>query len=403
MNPTVRQLRTHTVADTRLAAYGLGHPLPVEMVALPLALGRFLAEPVLALTDLPGFLTAARDGWAVSGQGPWHVLAHRLPATAGGQRLATGFAQDIAAGAVVPRGATGVLRREDGFLDNGVLYGALRSNGDLRGTAAEFRTGDVLAAPGTRVNPPVVGLAAAVGHDEVCVASRPRVSLVVLGDGPTKSGRFVAGRVRDSLGPQLPMWVQLLGGHVTSTNRVPNNRADTVGALCARADVVVASAGTTTGQSDHLHDALAVLGADIVVDGVTVRPGHQMLLARRPDGVPVIGLPGYPLAAVAGVLMLLEPLIARLTGRALPSLRTAVLAEDAPTTGDASSHLVPVAIDDGGIATLLSHAGPAMLRGLAVADALAIVSPAGAASGVRVAVLDLPWRDVPRGGAQLGE
>lgn len=44
-----------------------------------------------------------------------------------------------------------------------------------------------------------------------------------------------------------------------------------------------------------------------------------------------------------------------------------------------------------------------MLRGLAAADALAIVPPAGAESGVRIAVLDLPWRDVSRAEGQVGE
>lgn len=407
MSPTVRQLRTHTVADARLASYGLGHPLPVEMVALPYALDRYLAEPVLALTDLPGSPTAAVDGWAVAGQGPWQVLPGRLPANPAGQRLAVGSAQEIAAGANVPRGADGVLRREDGHLAEGILYGALRSSRELRDKGAEFRTGDVLAAPGMRVSPPVVGLAAAAGHDEVCVARRPRVSLVVLGAGRGSAFRPLVGRIRDSLGPQLPMWVQLLGGQVTTTHRVSDNRADTVGALCARADVIVTTTGTAAGSSDHLPGALAVLGADIVVDGVDIRPGHPMLLARRPDGIPVIGLPGNPPAAVAGLLTFLEPLIARLTGRALPSLRTTVLADGVPATADSGSQLVPVAIDDGGIATLMPHAGPAMLRGLAAADALAIVPPGGAESGVRIAVLDLPWRDVSRdvsrAGGQLGE
>jgi len=230
-----------------------------------------------------------------------------------------------------------VLRREDGHLADGVLYGALRSSRELRDRGAEFRTGDV----------------------------------------------------------------QLLGGRVTSTHRVSANRADAVGALCARADVILAATGPAANPSDHLAEALAVLGADIVLDGVAVRPGHPMLLARRPDGIPVIGLPGSPLAAVAGVLTLLEPLIARLTGRALPSLRTAVLADGVPAATDGGSQLVPVAIDDGGIATLLPYAGPAMLRGLAAADALAIAPPGGAESGVRIALLDLPWRDVSPAGGQL--
>jgi len=197
------------------------------------------------------------------------------------------------------------------------------------------------------------------------------------------------------------MWVRLLGGDLTATRRVPDTLADTIAALCTGGDVIVTTGGTAAGPVDHLHEALGALGAEIVVDRVAVRPGHPMLLARRPDGIPVIGLPGNPLAAVAGVLTLLEPLLARLTGRALPLLRTAVMA-DGVSTGGSSSRLVPVSLDDSGIATTMPFAGPAMLRGLTGADALAIVPSDGAASGSPGGGLDLPWRDVSREVSSVG-
>ncbi len=395
MTSTVRHQRTQPLGDARLAAYGLVDRLPAEVVELALAHSRHLAEPVLALDDLPGFTTAAMDGWAVAGLGPWQLLPGYLAPGTPGQRIPGGWARQIATGAVVPRGAAGVLRCEDGELSDGMLRGALRSGRDLRQRGSECQAGDVLVEAGTLVTPPVVGLAAAAGHDELCVARRPRVALAVLGDELEVAGRPPVGRVRDSLGPQLPMWASALGGDVTTVRRVADNVGDTVAGLCARGDVIVTTGGTAAGPADHLRDALRVLGADIVVDGVSIRPGHPMLLARRRDGVPIVGLPGNPLAAVAGVLTLLEPLIAKLTGRALPALRTALMAERLPAAGS-TPRLVPVSIDDCGIATALPHAGPAMLRGLAAADALAIVAPAGVDWGVRLPVLDLPWRDASR-------
>jgi molybdopterin molybdotransferase len=125
------------------------------------------------------------------------------------------------------------------------------------------------------------------------------------------------------------------------------------------------------------------------VDGVKVRPGHPMLLARVNDGRHLVGLPGNPLAAVSGLLTLAEPLLRALAARpaaepyALP-LKEAVHGHPYDT------RLIPVVLR-GGRAAQLHYNGPAMLRGIAAADALAVVPPGGARPGQEAELLDLPW------------
>ncbi len=75
------------------------------------------------------------------------------------------------------------------------------------------------------------------------------------------------------------------------------------------ADIVVTTGGTSRGATDHLRPALRNMGASMLVDGVAVRPGHPMLMARTPTGRLVVGLPGNPLAAVAGVVTLVEAVL----------------------------------------------------------------------------------------------
>src|SRR6185437_3063307 len=96
-------------------------PLPAETRRLDDAVGHALAAPLTALTDLPAFDTAAMDGWAVAGPGPWTVgqrgiLAGELPGS-----LAAGTARRIATGARLPAGASAVLRLEDGVVAGDVL------------------------------------------------------------------------------------------------------------------------------------------------------------------------------------------------------------------------------------------------------------------------------------------
>src|SRR5690606_26591720 len=94
-------------------------------------------------------------------------------------------------------------------------------------------------------------------------------------------------------------------------------------------------------------EVLGRLGARWLVDGVSVRPGHPMLLARLPDGRFLLGLPGNPLAAVSGLMTLGAPLIAALRGdpdAAERAIDTAVLLDDV-TAHPHDTRLVPVQLD----------------------------------------------------------
>ncbi|MGC5413117.1 molybdopterin-binding protein, partial [Streptomyces sp. DT225] len=73
----------------------------------------------------------------------------------------------------------------------------------------------------------------------------------------------------------------------------------------SEADLIITTGGTAAGPVDHVHRVLDRVGAELLVDGVAVRPGHPMLLARlSSDGPWLVGLPGNPLAAVSGLLTL---------------------------------------------------------------------------------------------------
>lgn len=129
-----------------------------------------------------------------------------------------------------------------------------------------------------------------------------------------------------------------------------------------------------------------------------------MLLARLPSGGPyLVGLPGNPLAAVSGLLTLAEPLLRGLGGRA-PEEPYRVVVRDEVHGHPHDTRLVPVvhrirstegAGSGAGTGVVhvvpLHYNGPAMLRGIAAADGLAVVPPGGVRSGTEVEILDLPW------------
>ncbi|MFK0227808.1 molybdopterin molybdotransferase MoeA [Streptomyces sp. NPDC090303] len=458
--------------EARLAAARAGAaaraPRAPRRLSLGQALGGILAEPLLALTDLPSFDTSAMDGWAVAGPGPWTVRAEH-PVLAGqgpAAALTEGEAVRIATGAPVPPGTTAVIRTEHSRTEHsrtehsrtehsrtehsrtehsrtgltptepspteraaaGLLLHALRdvvTGQDIRPRGQECRSGDELLSAGTEVTPVVLGLAAAAGYDELAVPARPRVEVLVLGDELLTAGLPHEGLIRDALGPMLGPWLEALGAEVLATRRIRDDAEELYAAVTGSpADLVVTTGGTAAGPVDHLHRVLDKAGATLLVDGVKVRPGHPMLLAALDGRRHLVGLPGNPLAAVSGLLTLAQPLLAAL-GTTAPSEgsagRTTVPSEGSAgrTTAPSEGSAGRVAVSSGGSAgrapvleavhghpydtrlvpvvrrgeqlVPLRYNGPAMLRGIAVADGMAVVPPGGAPSGAELDVLDLPW------------
>ncbi|MFF3973416.1 molybdopterin molybdotransferase MoeA [Streptomyces rubiginosohelvolus] len=366
------------------------------------ALGHALAEPLTALTDLPPFDTSAMDGWAVAGPGPWRLEGGGVLAGGQPEPLRPGTAVAIATGARLPEGADAVLRREDGeneagsglLLDRSACPGPPAPGRDIRPRGQECRADDPLLPAGTSVTPTVLGLAAAAGYDRLTVHRRPRVDLLVLGDELLATGLPRDGRIRDALGPLLPAWLSGQGADVVGRPLLPDGFGPLYEAVRdSTADVVVTTGSTAAGPVDFLHDALRAVGARLLVDSVAVRPGHPMLLAELPPGSDgrarhLVGLPGNPLAAVAGAVTLAVPLLRRLGGHVDAGPLDAVCAAALPGH-PRDTRLLPVRRTGRAVAPL-PFDGPAMLRGLALADGLAVVPPGGAEAGAVVEILDVP-------------
>ena len=398
--------------QARRVARDCARPGPIVEAPLETAIGAVLAEPLEALTALPPFDVSAMDGFAVAGPGPWLVVGD-LRAGSLGERIADGTAVRIATGTAVPLGADAVVRREHALVsaerDGERLYvgnpatdqlaphpGFVEFGADIRPRGQECAAGEPLLDPGGVVTPAVAGMAAAAGYDTLRVVKPPTVAILVLGDELLQRGVARDGRIRDALGPMLPGWISWAGGVAFPPQHLPDTVNELVAALDdANADVIVTTGSTAAGPADHLHAALNFLGARWQVDGVNVRPGHPMCLATLPDGRHVVGLPGNPLAAISAVLTLLVPMLATLRGE--PGADEAHITE-AVLTVDVRPHpestrLLPVRRGFSGpevTATPTMHVGPAMLRGLTLADGIAVIAPGAGGIGSFVRVLPLP-------------
>jgi molybdopterin molybdotransferase len=384
----------------RQVAYEAGARAKAAAVRLPIVEcdGATLADDLVALTDLPAFPTSSVDGWAVRGSAPWRIVGRVLAGNVAEPLGGDGVCVEIATGAMVPADAEAVVRVEESTVADSHVTGAPRAEREWREPGDEARRGEVLLPAGAPVTPSAIGLAAACGYDTLAVTSKPTAAMLVFGDELLNQGPPANGRIRDSLGPQIPAWLARLGCHVTGVrgpieDTLDSHVAALRGALDEGVELIATTGGTMHGPVDHLHPALAKLGASYVVNTVEVRPGFPMLLAaveREGGNTLIAGLPGNPQSAVIALLSLVAPALAGLHGRRLPELPSIDLAEPIPGRGH-YTHLALVSRDADGAARPVSHVGSAMLRGLAQAAGFAVIAPGSTGhAGDRVPFVPLP-------------
>lgn len=388
-------------------------PLPAERLPLEEAAGRVLAADVRSRLDLPRFEQTAMDGIAVRAadlQGASAAAPRRLRLTgeipAGSPRrpvLKAGDAVKVFTGSPLPRGADAVVIQEDCVFAEGsvTVAAAPRIGAHIRRRGEELRRGDLLAAAGAVLTPPVLGLLAGNGTDPVRVVGAPEVALVTLGDELAPPGaRLGPAQIRDANGPALAAALARDGaGRIRRAHVGDDPRAlrRVLSRECTRCDLVVTVGGASVGDHDHVKSVRAGLGVTESFTRVAVKPGKPVVFGRAPGGCLLVGLPGNPVSALVSYLHFVRPLLKRLRGEdpAPPVLLELIL--DVPLRKPAGrlEWVRAVTVETLGERRVrpLRGQGSHMLGGLARAEVL-IRFPADRMelpAGARVQALPVEW------------
>jgi molybdopterin molybdotransferase len=296
-----------------------------ETVPLRLAAGRVLARDLVATMDLPPHANSAVDGYAVAHA---DLLLDRDTELPIGGRAAAGHPLDralrrgeairIFTGALVPDGADTVLMQEDCIAADGRvrMKPGIRKGANRRHAGEDVALGETALAAGRRLGPAELGLAAALGCYELPVFRRLRVALLSTGDEVREPGvPLPPGAIYDANRFMLKALLEGLGCIVTDFGIRPDREpalADTLAAASAEHDLIVTSGGVSTGDEDHVKGAIERLGA-LHFWRLAIKPGRPVALGQV-GGVPLIGLPGNPVAVVVTFAVLARPLILKLAG-----------------------------------------------------------------------------------------
>jgi molybdopterin molybdotransferase len=374
-------------------------PLTAETVDLLSALGRVLADDIMAESNVPPFPNSSMDGFAVRAQDITQAskdnpvalkVAMDIPAgTAPGETLKPGEAARIMTGAPMPDGADSVIPVEDtdakwtpgdntGLLAQVTIFRSVKNGDYVRPIGEDIRIGQQIISAGTVLRAEEIGVLAALGRPRIFVIRQPRVAILSTGDELIEiDAPPQQGKIRDSNRYALSALVTTYGG-IPLRIPVARDTLDDVRrrfheALEHKPDLILSSAGVSVGAFDVVRTVIDELGA---VDfwRINLRPGKPLAFGQV-GGVPFFGLPGNPVSAMVTFDIFVRPTLLKLAQRP-DNTKTisAVLGEDLRSDGRRSYLRVKLSRENGRlVARMTGTQSSGALTSMVAADGLLIV------------------------------
>ena len=302
----------------------------MEAVSLSAALGRILAEDIVAAEYVPDFDRSTVDGYAVRARdtfGCTDAIPAILPLQ-GEVLMGEGAEFELCAescvavptGGAVPKGADSVVMIEytEDYGDGTIGISKSAAPGQnmiFRGD--DVFPGKVILEKGRVLSSQDIGALAAIGSVQVPVVKKLTVGVISTGDelvppevtpGP--------GQVRDVNSPMLEAMLTGFGVNVINYGIVIDDEAllsEKVTKAVAECDAVLLSGGSSVGVKDAACRIIESMGS-LLLHGIAIKPGKPTILGKAGDK-PLVGLPGHPVAAYFITKLFVLPLLCKLMGR----------------------------------------------------------------------------------------
>ncbi|WP_434637436.1 molybdopterin molybdotransferase MoeA [Sulfurimonas sp. NW7] len=299
-----------------------------ERVPLSDALGRVLAEDIVAEFNDPQFPTASMDGYAVRHEDLQNGILAVLGDNPAGHDeirvLSAGESIKTFTGSMMPQGSDTLIQIENVSYSDGkiIINEPVEKGNAVRPVGEGYGAGDVLIQKGTKIGFAQIGVMAGLNQVMVKVALRPRVAVIATGSEILDLGENSdnPAQIRSSNNYTLAALFESAGAEVIQLGTAPDDR-DTImktfeNAL-ESADILVSTGGVSVGDYDFVKDIIPRLGAEVVYKGVGIKPGRHIMVAQRGHKF-ILALPGFAYSSTVTAILYALPLIAKMLGKKAP-------------------------------------------------------------------------------------
>lgn len=327
----------------------------IEEVSLSQAVGRILAEEVVARENNPSFDNAAMDGFAVNistfvdhlnSPPPWIPVQTVVGAGDAEFHIhERGGAIEIMTGAPIPSpDFDSVVRIEDVEVKRDLDERKLirinlnpKPGDNIRRTGEDMKPGAVLLKKNTQIKNEHLLALATQGISRLKVKKKIKIGIISTGkeivDHETECLR--PGQIRNSTGVYLQAVLSDRNFEVKNYGIVRDDPAKYLERLNEifndDVEILLSTGAVSLGVYDFIKPALKSVGAKVHFHKCAIRPGKPVLFASiLYDGKTrfIFGMPGNPIATLAGLRFVVRPFIDLLLTGEIEKSSKAILVSD---------------------------------------------------------------------------
>lgn len=368
-------------------------PLAAFPIGLLEARGCVIAEDVVAPWPLPAIDSAATDGYAVrvadvAGADNAPVVLVVSDVVVAGidvqLTLRPGCAIRVRPGGRLPEGTEAIvpLEHTDAGLREVTISRTAKHGQFIRNAGEDVAAGETVITAGEVIDHRLIGLLAAIGRSSVVAHPRPRVVVLSIGNDLLDPGAEAQpGKQVDSNGPMLAAAVAECGAHPYRVGPIAEDLATVSRVLeeqLVRADLVLLALGAVNSAYEQVQRLLHSMGKGELTQ-VAMQPGSVQGFGTLGDEkVPVLVLPGHPVAALVSFEVFARPLLRKLQGHRdlRPALQRATALNGVFVNGDRRNYIRAQRsrAENGDLmVSAVEGQGPHLLGRLARTDCLIVV------------------------------
>jgi putative molybdopterin biosynthesis protein len=299
--------------------FPLAEVLSSEAVSTPDAVGRVLAEPIMARLSSPSFHAAAMDGIAVKAEdtfGTSETNPMNLIIGKGAFYVNTGN--------VLPNDTNAVIMIENiQVLDDDLveIEASAFPWQNVRRVGEDIVATELIFPRNHKITPYCIGALLSGGIFSVMVRKKPKGLIIPTGteliDWKKMGTEMVApGQVIESNSYVLEKLIEEWGGGSVRNRQIEDDSQKICGVVQAAVQndfqFILIAGGSSAGSEDYSKKVIETLG-EVLVHGVTIMPGKPVLIGRI-QGKPVFGIPGYPVSAIIAFEQFVGPIMLKMLG-----------------------------------------------------------------------------------------
>lgn len=316
--------------------------IPIKKEFLMNAIGKVIAEDIIAKENSPKYPTSGMDGYAIKHDDIKNSsikIIDKNPAGSVSQsKVTNGVCIKTFTGSLMPEGSDTLIPIENVEVNDNeiIIIKDVPFAFAVRETGENYKKNEILIKKGSTIGFAEIGVLASLNIVQIKVYEKPTVSIACTGSEILDLGEEQSNesQIRSSNHLTLEALFKKAGAHTLQMGIVEddiNSITHLLESALLKSDIVVTTGGVSVGDYDFVQDVIKdKLKAEVLFHGVTIKPGMHLLVAVK-DGKIIIALPGFAYSSTVCAILYVLPLIYKLkkSNEKLPIVK-AIITEDFP-------------------------------------------------------------------------